>query len=151
MLRFLPVVVELVLLVYCLVDCIQTDRSDVRNLGKGWWVLLILFFPVVGGIAWLVAGRPRRGGRRRSVPWPATPTAGFPNTSVRGPSRPTTTPSSSSRCAAATPSRSSCSSGGRRTCDAASSSCAMATRTRLRSRRPDGRYAAKRSDSPPSV
>lgn len=77
MIRFLPVVVELALLVYCLVDCIQTDRSEVRNLGKGWWIVLILVFPLIGGIAWLVAGRPARG-QRRSVPWPSTQTAGFP-------------------------------------------------------------------------
>jgi hypothetical protein len=76
-LRFLPFAVELVLLVYCLIDCIQTDESEVRNLRKGWWILLIIFFPLIGGIAWLVAGRPQRQ-RRRSVPWPSTPTAGFP-------------------------------------------------------------------------
>ena len=78
MVRFLPFALELVLLVFCLVDCIQTDQSEVRNLGKGWWILLIIFFPLVGGIAWLAAGRPRRGGRQRSVPWPGTQTAGFP-------------------------------------------------------------------------
>ena len=77
MLRFLPVAVELFLLVFCLIDCIQSDESQVRNLGKVWWVLLILFFPIVGGIAWLVAGRPK-GPPRRQVPWPTTQTAGFP-------------------------------------------------------------------------
>ncbi len=77
MLRFLPFAVELVLLVFCLIDCIQSDESEVRNLRKGWWILLIIFFPLVGGIAWLVAGRPQRHGRR-SVPWPSTTTAGFP-------------------------------------------------------------------------
>lgn len=78
MLRFLPFGVELVLLVFCLVDCIQTPEHEVRNLGKGWWVLLILFFPIVGGVAWLVAGRPQRNAPRRQVPWPSTRTAGFP-------------------------------------------------------------------------
>jgi hypothetical protein len=77
-LRFLPFALELVLLVYCLIDCIQTDQSEVRNLGKGWWIVLIILFPLVGGIAWLVAGRPQRGGQRRSVPWPTTQTSGFP-------------------------------------------------------------------------
>ncbi len=60
--RFLPVLVSLVLLVYCLIDCIQTDESQCRHLPKSAWVMLILFFPLVGGIAWLVAGRPRRTG-----------------------------------------------------------------------------------------
>ena len=77
MLRFLPFAVELVLLVFCLIDCIQTPDHEVRNLGKVWWILLILVFPIVGGIAWLVAGRPAPGPRRQ-VPWPSTRTAGFP-------------------------------------------------------------------------
>lgn len=78
MIRFMPVAVELFLLVFCLIDCIQTPEHEVRNLGKVWWVLLILFFPLVGGIAWLVAGRPQRNAPRRPVPWPSTQTAGFP-------------------------------------------------------------------------
>jgi hypothetical protein len=76
--RFLPYGIELFLLVFCLIDCIQTPEQDVRNLGKVWWVLLILFFPVVGAIAWLVAGRPTAAKRGRQVPWPSTRTAGFP-------------------------------------------------------------------------
>jgi hypothetical protein len=77
MLRFLPFLIELFLLVFCLIDCIQTDESDVRNLGKVWWILLILFIPVIGPVAWLVAGRPLRG-ERRAISWPSTKTSGFP-------------------------------------------------------------------------
>lgn len=77
MLRVLPFLIQIALLVFCLVDCIQTDESEVRHLRKGWWILLIIFFPLVGSIAWLVAGRPQRQ-RRRDVPWPSTQTAGFP-------------------------------------------------------------------------
>jgi hypothetical protein len=78
-LRYLPFIVELALLVYCLIDCIQTDSVLVRNLSKTTWVLLIIFVPIVGGVAWLVAGRPTRGQTSSSsVPWPATRTAGFP-------------------------------------------------------------------------
>jgi len=76
--RFLPYGIELFLLVFCLIDCIQTPEDDVRNLGKVWWVLLILLFPIVGAVAWLVAGRPTAARRGRSVPWPSTRTAGFP-------------------------------------------------------------------------
>lgn len=76
--RVLPFVVELALVVFCLIDCIQTDESEARNLGKGWWILLILVVPLIGAIAWLVAGRPVRRGPRRQVPWPSTATAGFP-------------------------------------------------------------------------
>jgi hypothetical protein len=77
-LRALPVLIQLGLLVYCLIDCIQTDSILVRNLSKTTWVLLIVFLPLVGGIAWLVAGRPERGAQAPTVPWPSTATAGFP-------------------------------------------------------------------------
>ena len=75
--RYLPVVIELALLVYCLIDCIQSDEGSVRNLPKTMWVLLIIFLPIVGSVAWLVVGRPL-GAPTRSVPWPSTRTAGFP-------------------------------------------------------------------------
>ncbi len=78
MIRYLPLIVELALLVFCLIDCIQTDSGSVRNLGKGWWIVLIVLIPIAGPVAWLVAGRPTSTSRRRDVPWPATTTAGFP-------------------------------------------------------------------------
>lgn len=78
MLRLVPYLVELALLVYCLIDCIQTDSVLVRNLSKTTWVFLIIIVPLVGSIAWLVAGRPEQQARGHRVPWPATQTAGFP-------------------------------------------------------------------------
>lgn len=77
--RFLPYVVEVALVVFCLIDCVQTDSLLVRNLSKPMWILLIVFLPIAGGVAWLVAGRPtREASARRPVPWPSTATAGFP-------------------------------------------------------------------------
>jgi hypothetical protein len=75
--RVLPFLVQLALMVFCLVDCIQSDSSEVRGISKGWWILLIIFFPIIGGVAWLAAGRPHRS-RGRDVPWPSTATSGFP-------------------------------------------------------------------------
>ena len=75
MIRYLPFLIELGLLVYCLIDCIQTDVP--RNLSKTTWVFVIILVPLVGGIAWLVAGRPEYR-QTRNVPWPSTHTAGFP-------------------------------------------------------------------------
>ena len=75
--RILVPLIELGLLVYCLIDCVQTDSSLVRGLSKGWWVLLIIVLPLVGGIAWLAAGRPERA-PRSAVPWRSTATAGYP-------------------------------------------------------------------------
>ena len=50
--------VVLGLWIFCLLDVISTDEYACRNLSKVWWVILVLFFPLVGSIAWLVAGRP---------------------------------------------------------------------------------------------
>jgi hypothetical protein len=76
--RLLPVVIELALLIYCLIDCIQTGDHEVRNLPRWTWIILIILMPLVGGLAWLIAGRPRRARHARDVPWPATATSGFP-------------------------------------------------------------------------
>ncbi len=51
-------IISLILMVYCLVEAISTDESRMRNLPKIWWILLILFFPLAGSIAWMAAGRP---------------------------------------------------------------------------------------------
>lgn len=45
---------------YVLLDVVLTDSSLVRNLPKLTWVLIVLFVPLVGGIVWLVAGRPQQ-------------------------------------------------------------------------------------------
>ena len=71
MLRVLPTLVLLVLTIYALVDCIQTEESRQRNLPKVLWLLLILIVPLVGPIAWFLAGRPGRRGRPRSGHEPA--------------------------------------------------------------------------------
>ncbi len=57
--RVLGVVVAFALLVYCLIDCIQADERRVRNLPRLLWMVVIVAVPVVGPIAWLVAGRPQ--------------------------------------------------------------------------------------------
>lgn len=60
-------VVELCLVVYCVLNIITTPDADVRNLPKLLWLVLVLLFPIVGGVAWLVAGRPQ--GPARSLPY----------------------------------------------------------------------------------
>lgn len=62
-LQLLGGVLTFALWVYCLVDVIGSDEGRVRNLSKTIWLLLVLLFPFVGSIAWLVAGRPERARR----------------------------------------------------------------------------------------
>ena len=61
MIRLLPWLLTIAVTVYAVVDCVQTDDAQVRGLPKLLWLLLILLFPVVGSIAWFIAGRPQRG------------------------------------------------------------------------------------------
>jgi hypothetical protein len=58
------VLIELVLLVYCVLNVITTPEDQVRNLPKLLWLVLVIVLPLVGGIAWLVAGRPVGGASR---------------------------------------------------------------------------------------
>ena len=53
------VVAELALLIFALVDLVTTDNSQVKHLPKIAWVLIVLFFPLVGSIVWLLAGKDR--------------------------------------------------------------------------------------------
>lgn len=64
MIRLLPGIVVLVLSVFCLVDAIGSDPARVRNLPKWAWIVLVLLFPLLGSVAWLVAGRPAAAARR---------------------------------------------------------------------------------------
>jgi hypothetical protein len=66
-LQLLMSVVTFALWVYCLVGVIGTAADRVRNLPKPAWVLLVLLFPLVGSIAWLVAGRPADKARRATA------------------------------------------------------------------------------------
>jgi hypothetical protein len=73
MLRVLPALIELGLLVYALIDCIQTPEASVRNLPRWGWLILIILIPYVGPVAWLFAGRPlRSGAAQRGGPWPSS-------------------------------------------------------------------------------
>lgn len=47
---------------YCLLDAVLTDEAEVRNLPKLVWVLLIVLLWGIGGMVWLLAGRPQRQG-----------------------------------------------------------------------------------------
>lgn len=60
MLRYVPGLLSIALTVYCVIDAFQTDEADVRNLPKIAWILFVVLVPVIGPVAWLLAGRPTR-------------------------------------------------------------------------------------------
>jgi len=51
-----------VLWIWAVLDVIATDKVLVRNLDKMVWLLLVLFVPTVGAVAWLALGRPANAG-----------------------------------------------------------------------------------------
>jgi len=62
----------LFLWVFCILDCIATDQILIRNLPKTFWLIIVIFLPEIGSIAWLLLGRPQGagfgGGTQRHVP-----------------------------------------------------------------------------------
>lgn len=59
MLRVLMILVPLALSIYAFIDCITTREQDVRHLPKPLWAILILLFPLVGSVSWLIVGHDR--------------------------------------------------------------------------------------------
>lgn len=59
------------LTLYTLLDAVRTPAHEARTLPKWLWVLVTLFFPVVGPLMWLTLGRPK------AQPAAGTPRPGF--------------------------------------------------------------------------
>jgi hypothetical protein len=57
--------------VYCVVTVLMTRDDQVRFLPKTGWLVLVLLFPLVGGIAWVLVGRDRQQSRRSADERPA--------------------------------------------------------------------------------
>lgn len=74
--RVLLVFLVFGLTIYALIDCARTDETQIKNLPKwGWLLLIILAGPqvlAIGPVAYLVAGKKRfpkqRGPKRKILP-----------------------------------------------------------------------------------
>ncbi|WP_433553009.1 PLD nuclease N-terminal domain-containing protein [Micromonospora zamorensis] len=60
--------VQIVLAVCALISCLSAEEGKIRALPRIAWVLIILFFPLVGSIAWFIVGREPSSGARTG--WP---------------------------------------------------------------------------------
>ncbi|WFE64325.1 PLD nuclease N-terminal domain-containing protein [Micromonospora sp. WMMD714] len=68
--------IQVVLAACALISCLSADDGTVRGLPRFVWVLVILVFPLVGAVAWFLAGRPvPRGDRRGRSSGPRRPVA----------------------------------------------------------------------------
>ncbi|MGW5671056.1 PLD nuclease N-terminal domain-containing protein [Micromonospora sp. NPDC003776] len=60
---------EVVLGICALISCLSAEEGEIRALPRVAWVLIILFFPLIGSIAWFAAGR-EQSARRPRTAWP---------------------------------------------------------------------------------
>jgi hypothetical protein len=65
----------LIMAVFALISCLSAEDGEVRGLPRIVWVLIILFFPLLGSVVYFLAGRPIKAGGK---PVTRRPGAGFP-------------------------------------------------------------------------
>lgn len=65
MLRVVGVLLGLAVYIWFIVDVLRTSGGSVRTLPKFVWLLIVILIPLLGGVLWLLGGRPRGQGRRR--------------------------------------------------------------------------------------
>lgn len=66
--RFLPIIIVVLLMIYCVVEVAQAPTYAVRRMPRWLWATAIICLPLVGSVAWLLLGRPNadsRGTRTR--------------------------------------------------------------------------------------
>jgi hypothetical protein len=68
MARVAAVLVGLAVYIWFVVDVVRTPSSTVRTLPKFVWLLIVVLIPLIGGLLWLLGGRPRSERRRRRGP-----------------------------------------------------------------------------------
>ncbi|WP_127132124.1 PLD nuclease N-terminal domain-containing protein [Georgenia sp. SYP-B2076] len=77
--KLLPVILLLAVIIYALIDCVRTPEDSMpAGIPKALWVVLILVFPGLGALAWLVISRIARAeaaqqSGTRPGPWTAPP------------------------------------------------------------------------------
>jgi hypothetical protein len=65
--RILPVVLLIALVVYALIDCVRTPDDDMPvGIPKVLWVILIILFPGIAALAWIVVSRVARANAAKS-------------------------------------------------------------------------------------
>ena len=62
MLRYLPIMVAIMLAIYCVVDMAQTESGRVNYMPKWMWFVAIVALPFAGALAWLFFGHRQGGG-----------------------------------------------------------------------------------------
>jgi len=71
-LRVVLILLALAVYIWFIIDVARTPSTSTRTLPKYVWLLIVILLPLVGGVIWFLAGRPKpdrpRRGRRRRGP-----------------------------------------------------------------------------------
>ena len=65
--------------IWCIVEIVQMPDGLCRHLPKLGWLVLVILLPLIGSLAWLVAGRPATTRGPRTHPTPGYPEYERPN------------------------------------------------------------------------
>jgi len=63
--RVIAIIVAVALYIWFIIDVSQTQKSGVRNLPKVVWLLVVVLLPILGGLIWMVSGRPKNPRKRK--------------------------------------------------------------------------------------
>lgn len=58
MLRYLPLIIIGLLMIYCVVEVAQAPPRAVRAMPKWMWAVAVICAPLIGSVCWLIWGRP---------------------------------------------------------------------------------------------
>ena len=64
-LAVIAAIITLALMIFSIIDCSRTAENNIRSLPKWAWLVIIIFVPAIGSLAWIIAGRPKGNGRGR--------------------------------------------------------------------------------------
>jgi hypothetical protein len=64
-LAVIAAIITLALMIFSIIDCSRIAENNIRSLPKWAWLVIIIFVPAIGSIAWIIAGRPKGNGRGR--------------------------------------------------------------------------------------
>jgi hypothetical protein len=73
MLRVAAALLGLAVYIWFIVDVLRTSGASVRTLPKFVWLIIVVLIPLLGGLLWLLGGRPRGQGRKRRRRGPVAP------------------------------------------------------------------------------
>jgi hypothetical protein len=65
--RYLPIIMLVLLAIYCIVETAQAPKFAVRWMPRWLWAAAIILVPLAGSLGWLLFGRPTRQSYRESI------------------------------------------------------------------------------------